>query len=197
VPGPNQPGIVLEFDKTPITRKELVSGPYLNTNCPDSNEYVLGNCFRLQENFYTRLPDLPFITKLVWKWVWMGFRILLPRAYGELASRLPNVHAIDWDLRDMDGDFEWRIQFRKYLAAALDLVPESLRHFTLRYTGLAFRSTDGTHQTYHNGSGDPLSFALRKLSQRVDKMDPDCGIIIRNELFWDENSVSTLHWESF
>lgn len=120
----------------------------------------------------------------------------------EIASRLPNLHTVVWELSDNEQrDPSLRMQMRQEFAASLSKLPSSLRHFSMRYTHIP--PSDQSHQpprAYHeeHSASDPLSTSLRKLSQRLDTLTLDGSFVLDSSLFCPSSPApdlgESLHW---
>ncbi|KAK6216416.1 hypothetical protein LQW54_003620 [Pestalotiopsis sp. IQ-011] len=121
-------------------------------------------------------------------------RKLSPKTCCDIAAQMLNVHTLDWNLSDNErSDLALRIQRRQDFALGLQRIPSSVRHFTL-YHGP--RAPD-THtwdphrlESGNQDSPDPLSVALRSLSQRLYSLTID-NATVSPEVFWPVSPSSS------
>ena len=99
-----------------------------------------------------------------------AWRPFAPRAVCLIASRMPGLERIQWDLSDNEKrDVALRKSLRADFANALQTLPSSLQHFELEYSrdiplDHSFQTPSLDETDRHN---DKLSLALFKLSQRL------------------------------
>ncbi len=113
-------------------------------------------------------------------------RYFAPRTLCLLASRMPGLENIEWELSDNDKrDVALRKRLRADFANTLPKLPACLQHFNLLYYRRApldhFFETP-TILDNSDGGNDKLSLALHKLSQRLTtfQLVADVG----PEIFW-------------
>ncbi|KAK3905620.1 hypothetical protein C8A05DRAFT_12579 [Staphylotrichum tortipilum] len=101
-------------------------------------------------------------------------RTFAPWALCLIASRMPGLERIRWDLRDNEKrDVALRKRLRADFAHTLQILPSSLQHFYLRYTrhipyDHSFQTPSILDKTdNNNNNNDKLSLALHELSQRL------------------------------
>ncbi|KAF3015074.1 hypothetical protein E8E14_011322 [Neopestalotiopsis sp. 37M] len=114
-------------------------------------------------------------------------RKLSPKTCCDIAAQMPNVHTLDWNLAENErSDLARRIQMRQDFAAGLQIIPASVRHFTLYHGPRAPNTHTWDPHRLESGnqdSHDPLSVALRSLSQRLYTLTID-NATVSPEVFW-------------
>ncbi|KAK7738293.1 hypothetical protein SLS63_002628 [Diaporthe eres] len=111
-----------------------------------------------------------------------GRRHFAPRVLCLVASRMPGLRSVNWELCDNE---KRDVALRKNFAEALESLPPSLQSFYLLYDrrlpmNHSHRTPSILDETDQHG--DKLSIALRKLSQRLHtfKLIADVGL----EILW-------------
>lgn len=135
---------------------------------------------------YGNLPQVPVITAFNYTVV-LRARYLVPRVCCEIASTAPNLRRVDWDLNDDEkNDPQRRRHLRQDFAASLGELPESLRYFRLAFNdpGLPNQSVESRAYDTDTLNMDPLSLALRTLSQRLIKFELEDSMVLGSEFFW-------------
>ncbi|KAK8102949.1 hypothetical protein PG984_016095 [Apiospora sp. TS-2023a] len=150
----------------------------------------------LQADIYRQLPKNHFITKFTHQcWFHRKELQLSPKACCEVASLFPNLRSIMYLLAPTFEDDAAQIQSRVDFAAALALIPASVRSFSLMYRHRYDRYNGNTPLSplFPSGEPDPLSVALRRLSTQLEYAD--LSAVIDSELFFGTgmNSEET-HW---
>ncbi|KAK6220670.1 hypothetical protein LQW54_001861 [Pestalotiopsis sp. IQ-011] len=157
------------------------------------------------------LPDLNMITKFVGRTFefYNGsnphhrryyHRQIEARVFGVMAAKMTSLEEVDWDLVDYEKlDMPFRQRMRKRFAASLASLPQSLRYFRLWYPHQGPRNHDAQpHRAYDDRvESDPLSIALRRISQQCITFILDWDIVFDINLFWPQQPSSpdeTLYW---
>ncbi|KAK8067819.1 hypothetical protein PG996_006931 [Apiospora saccharicola] len=150
----------------------------------------------LQADIYRQLPKIHFITKFTLKsFTHREVLQLSPKTCCEISSLFPNVRSIDWWLTSALENDAARIQSRVEFAAALALVPASVRTFCLMYLSSTDRNDENTRLTplFSSGEPDPLSVALRQLSTQLEFVY--LSLAIDSELFFGTGiNPEETHW---
>ncbi|KAK8040369.1 hypothetical protein PG991_000157 [Apiospora marii] len=147
----------------------------------------------LRADVYRRLPNIHFITKFTIPTV--RELKLNPMTCCEIASLFPNVRSIDWYLQLSLETFDSQAQFRQNFAAALALIPASVRDFTLSYRCVILPSDLNAAGSLRPSSGAPdsLSVALRRLSNQLETVHLD--MVIDSEVFFGADMhPEEAHW---
>ncbi|KAK8023942.1 hypothetical protein PG993_012008 [Apiospora rasikravindrae] len=148
--------------------------------------YRRGLPVALPMDVYLQLPKIHFITKFRHFQIGVGHGNLTPRSCCKIASLFPNLRSIGWYLRETTSShYGSRVQLRERFAAALILIPESVRNFGLAYY---LRTGDHILDYIQPRAPDLLSISLRQLSKQLKKvvLKMDIG----HEFFFVTNSSS-------
>lgn len=135
-----------------------------------------------------KLPNLLFITKF--NTSIRRHRHFSPSACCNIAAHFPNVHTLGFVLPDNERrDTTRRIKTREDFASGIAILPQSVRHFKLNYTGGSPWDHSWTPPRLYYGDDttpDPLSVALRKLARQLTTLELGGGdlIVISSEVFW-------------
>ncbi|ETS76538.1 hypothetical protein PFICI_11925 [Pestalotiopsis fici W106-1] len=126
----------------------------------------------LPEDGDRRLARLEIITEFSCGQYSQRSCTVAPKACCDMAAQMPNVHKLEWNLSDNDRrrNPRRRVKARQDLAAGLQTIPDSVRHFTFSYHRDGSDSHDWIPPRLYDGDDqtpDPLSVALRQLSQRL------------------------------
>ncbi|KAK8023943.1 hypothetical protein PG993_012009 [Apiospora rasikravindrae] len=138
----------------------------------------------LPQNAYCQMPEVPSVTKFTHGRDWPDKLCLAPKASCEIASRFPNLQAIDWNFvqgyKVVYGDNDVREERRKDFATGISILPESIRDVYISgdYFEDAFVNTP-----CQKGTPDPLGLALRGLMKQLEHLT--LTIPIGSELFND------------
>lgn len=143
---------------------------------------------------HNHLPQVPVLTAFTYE-TKVRDRDLVPRVCCDIASRAPHLRRAAWSLNDDEkGDPRRRRQMRQDLAAGLGRLPGSLRHFRLAFpnSGPANQAVERRAYDSDNSTLDPLSVALRTLSQRLETITIDCCVMLGSEFLWPHDESSGL-----
>ncbi|KAF7539529.1 hypothetical protein G7054_g2020 [Neopestalotiopsis clavispora] len=150
-----------------------------------ATRYLIATAYSVADSSH-KIPLLPAISEFLCGNE-LYSRKLSPKTCCDIAAQMPNVHTLDWNLADNErSDLARRIQMRQGFAAGLQMIPASVRHFTLYHGPRAPNTHTWDPHRLESGnqdSHDPLSVALRSLSQRLYTLTID-NATVSPEVFW-------------
>lgn len=146
----------------------------------------------LTDEAHDHLPQVPVLTAFAYE-TRVRDRDLVPRVCCDIASRAPHLRRAAWALNDDDkGNPRRRRQMRQDLAAGLGRLPGSLRQFSLAFpnAGPANQAVEPRAYDSDNATLDPLSVALRTLSQRLETIAVDGCVVLGSECLWPDDEIT-------
>lgn len=140
------------------------------------------------------LPQVPILTAFAYKT--LGGRDLVPRVCCDIASKASHLQRTAWALNDNEkGDPQRRRKIRQDLAVGLGRLPTSLRQFRLAFPNAGPANQAVEPRAYDSDSDnsipDPLSVALRTLSQRLETIAIDGCVVLGSECLWPDDDEIT------
>ncbi|KAH8898133.1 hypothetical protein GQ53DRAFT_802565 [Thozetella sp. PMI_491] len=126
-------------------------------------------------------------------------RNLAPLACCQISSLFLDLEAVVWTFVDGSVRDEPKRRLRQEFATGLSLIPASVKYFRLFYEQTTFNEEPPFVDPILEGEqGDPLSIALRKLSQQLVQMNLEWYGQYGTEVFWpieEEENVNVPEWE--
>ncbi|KAK7916962.1 hypothetical protein PG985_010570 [Apiospora marii] len=145
----------------------------------------------LRSGVYRELPNVHFITKFTISTT--SELKLVPKTCCEIASLFPNLRIIDWLLLLPLETSASHVQARQEFAAALALIPASVRDFALSYRCIIHHGNAAGSVRPGSGAPDSLSVALRRLSTQLEAVHLD--MVIDSEVFFGTDmNPEEAHW---